>query len=396
MPTVNLTDRKLRSLVSKDQRTDFYDKSLSCFGVRVTPTGRKSFILRYRNADGRERRMTLGKYPALSLADARDRARIILAEVARGMDPAGIAAARRRAPTFRELADEYLERYAKPRKRSWDYDRRMIEYNLLEPWGERKARDIDRFDVMRLLDVIVDRGATQQATRVRALISKVFAFGITRGHVNVNPVAGVPRPITYHARERVLTTDELRRFWSALDDETPVMAAHFKMRLLTAQRGIEVLSMHHDDIDDDWWTIPVGVSKNKASHRVPLSAQSLEVLESVALFNAEHEWVFPSPSRRGHLRWVNKAGREIAERAGIEDFRPHDLRRTAATYIASMGTPRTVVGKILNHAEPGVTAVYDRSSYDAEKRQALVAWGDRVEQIVTGKTAEEKVVGRIG
>jgi integrase len=395
MPKVNLTDRKLRSLVS-DRRTFFWDDSLAGFGVRVTPEGRKTFVVRYRSPhSGRRPQVTIGTYRTVSLADARDRAKGILAEVALGDDPAGVIATRKAAPTFVELSNEYIERHAKPKKKSWRYDQRMIDGYLLEPWGDRKAAEIDRFEVMRLLDEFMDRGSPQAAIRVRALVSKIFNFGVSRGYVDANPVAAVPRPAETSRRERVLTKDEIRRVWTALNDETPVMAATFRLRLLTAQRGMEVMSMRHEDLDGDWWTIPPERSKNKLAHRVPLSQQALAELETVKLFNEDSAWIFPSPNDSGHIRWVQKAAQALRERSAVY-FWPHDLRRTAATFIASMGTDRTVLSRILNHADKSVTATYDRSTYDIEKRRALVAWGDRVEQIVTGKAAEEKVVGRIG
>ena len=116
--------------------------------------------------------------------------------------------------------------------------------------------------------------------------------------------------------------------------------------------------------------------------QVPLSPEALGVLESVLKPSALSDWVFPS-RRGGHVRWVQSAVREIREQTPF-DWRPHDLRRTAATFMTrELGVPRLVVSKILNHADSGVTAVYDRASYDPEKRQALDAWGKLVQEIVS-------------
>lgn len=389
MPTVKrLTDRKLRSLPTGARRVEYMDAGVAGFGVRVEPTGRRTFMLRYRNVNGAPRRLRLGTYPAVTLADARDRARLILADVQRGLDPAAAARERRRAPTFAALADEYMERHAKPHKRSWKYDQQMLDRHLLPEWGALKAREIDRLDVLRMLDAIVARGHAQQANRVRALASKVFAFGVQRGMVEVNPVRDVPRPAPPRSRDRVLSTDELLRVWRALDGETPHMAATFKLRLLTAQRGIEVLSMRWEDVDGDGWTIPAGVSKNKRAHRVPLSPQALAVLEAIRPPEGDDLlssiWIFPAPNDDGqHMRWVQKAATDVRERSGVA-FTPHDLRRTAATFMGSMGCDRTTLGAILNHADPSVTAIYDRSTRDLEKRRALNRWGARLEAIVEG------------
>ncbi len=147
--------------------------------------------------------------------------------------------------------------------------------------------------------------------------------------------------------------------------------------------------MRWQDIDDDWWTIPPEFSKNGMSHRVPLSAQVLEVLKGVERSNSE--WVFPS-ARGGPLSNNGNGLDVIRERSGAE-FRPHDLRRTAATAMTGdLGIPRLVVGKILNHADRDITSVYDRASYDRDKRRALNAWGDRVEEVVSGKAKADNVV----
>lgn len=397
MPTVHLTDRTIRGLDSNGRRVEFFDRSLPGFGVRVTPEGRKTFVLRYRNRESRERRLRLGVYGTVTLADARDRARLLLADVQRGTDPATIVAARKRAATVRELAGEYMERHARPLKRSWRYDAQMVRHDVLPALGDRKAGDVERVDVLRLLDAIVDRGAPYAAVRVRALLSKMYAFGIQRGLVEQNPVRDVPRPIPPRSRERVLTDDELRRLWLALDDESWRVAGSLRLRLLTLQRGNEVTGAGWDEFDGDWWTIPGARTKNKRSHRVPLSPQALAVLDATRAHSGGSGWVFPASRGDGPFAWAGKAARAVRQRLGF-DWTPHDLRRSGASCLASIGFSRTVIGKVLNHAtiDSGVTAVYDRHSYDAEKRQALVAWGDRVERIVSGRPGDEKVAACIG
>jgi integrase len=153
--------------------------------------------------------------------------------------------------------------------------------------------------------------------------------------------------------------------------------------LLTAQRGGEVLGMRWAEVDfsDGCWTIPEERSKNGLSHRVPLSKPALALLEKERLLRGESSWVFPSASGLSPLAGIQKAIQRVRRRAGI-DLRGHDLRRTAASNMASMGIPRLVIARVLNHVETGVTAVYDRHSYDREKREALEAWGRRLEEIV--------------
>lgn len=144
--------------------------------------------------------------------------------------------------------------------------------------------------------------------------------------------------------------------------------------------------MRWEDIDGEWWTIPGEVAKNGRSHRVPLSPPVLSLLEELRGIAGRSKWVFPSPRKKGKpITAVQKATERIAKRSGVA-FTAHDLRRTAASHITGMGISRLVVSKILNHAESGITAVYDRHSYDREKRAALVRWSDHlVEMLGAGK-----------
>lgn len=380
MVRANLTDRGLRSLSTDRLQEDYWDVKLPGFGVRITRQGRKTFVLRYR-ANGRKRRISIGTYPIWSLADARKEARQLLAATAKGGDPQRARKAELAAESFEELAHEYIERHAKRRKKSWKEDQRKLDKDLLPEWAKRKAKDITRRDVFRVLDKIVERGSPSQANRTLALISKIFNFGIDEEILEANPAQRVRKPAKEKSRDRVLKEEEIRALWQALDAEEPVVAGTYRLRLLTAQRGIEVLSMRWSDIDGEWWTIPAAVSKNGLPHRVPLSPQALAILQQLKPLTGSSEWVFESPKKPGtHITAVRKATVRLASGAAV-DFTAHDLRRTAATYMATMGVSRLTIAKILNHAERSVTAIYDRASYDAEKRLALMRWGKKVELI---------------
>ncbi|MDO8678034.1 MAG: site-specific integrase [Acidobacteriota bacterium] len=161
----------------------------------------------------------------------------------------------------------------------------------------------------------------------------------------------------------------------------------FRVRLLTAQRGGEVhgAAWAEFDLATAWWTIPAERSKNGLAHRVPLSPQAVRILKAWRPSAGDSPWVFPSSRKDGpHIAHAQKAIERIVEASGV-DFRGHDLRRTAASLMVGAGVPRLVVSKILNHVESGVTAVYDRHSYDLEKRAALDFWGKRVDDLVHGR-----------
>jgi integrase len=384
VPRMLFTDRGVMSIRPvPGKQIDYFDERMPGFGLRVSGSGRRSWIVIYR-IGGRLRRLTLGPYPYLSLADARAKAKRAISDVVHGGDPAAAKQAERLAETFAEFAVEYLEKHAKVRKRSWREDQRMLERDLLPAWRHIKVKDISRRDVRELLERVVERGSPMQANRLFALIRKMFNFGIQRDVIEHSPCTALSQPMPNRQRDRVLSEQEIRAVWKALERERPLIAASFKLRLLTAQRGAEILSMRweHLDLAAGWWTIPGELAKNGRSHRVPLSGAVLTVLDEVRRLSDGGQELFPSPSRAGSMQYAQKAVERIRKAAGVE-FTGHDLRRTAASHMTSMGISRLTVGKILNHVETGVTAVYDRHSYDREKRQALEEWGRRLAEIVS-------------
>jgi integrase len=343
---------------------------------------------------GIKRRLTLGTYPAISLAAAREQAADALRAVAHGGDPATSKKSAREADTFAELSEEYLEGHAKPKKRTWKKDELVIRKDLAPRFGRLKATDVKRRDVIKLLDEIRERGAPIQANRTLEILRKMYNWAISREIVEHNPCHGIERPSPEHRRERVLTDSEIKAVWQSLGYETPRMAGMFKLRLLTAQRGGEVSRLRWQDIDIDggWWTIPPEFSKNGLAHRVPLSTSALEIIEGMREASGDGQWVFPSRTRTGPCTVIWKSVDRIRMHSGV-DFVPHDLRRTAASRMTGdLRINRLVVSKILNHAEPGVTATYDRHSYDKEKRLALDAWAARLEEIIENRPTSSNVV----
>jgi integrase len=388
-----LTHRTVATLKAPETGIlDVWDANLVNFGVRMAASGLKTFFVRYRAAGARKRRrLKLGTFPSMSLRQARELARKKLSEAELGKDPAGKKAEERKAPTFEGLAELYLDKHA-IHKRSGREDKRIIQNELYPLWRRMHAKAIKRADVFELLDPIAER-APIMANRVLACARKVFNFGIQRDLVQVNPCTLIPMPSKERQRDRVLSDEEIRAVWRELDVERLPVSSVLRLRLLTAQRGGEVLTVRWPDLDFEtaWWTIPSERSKNGLPHRVPLSAQSLRILEELHRQSEDPIWVFPSPRGGAPMGDVHKAVYRIKDRTDIA-FVGHDLRRTAASHMTSMGISRLVVSRILNHAENDVTAVYDRHSYDPEKRQALELWGRRVEEIVTGKVKRGSLV----
>ena len=252
------TPRKLDALKHWAERYEEWEGN--GFGVRVTPRGAKSFVYLYR-FQGKARRMTLGTYadptpngtPTISLAQARVKLAQAQEKLANGGDPGAELVMQRRAEriaeTVRELVDDCLDKWARPRKRSADEDERILKKDVLPSWGRRKATDIRRRDVIALLDGIVARGAPIAANRTLAVTRRMFNWAIGRDVLDFNPCYGVKPPARENRRDRVLTEKEIRALWKGLDDTTianPIWLT-LKLQLATAQRRGEVAAGRSSD-----------------------------------------------------------------------------------------------------------------------------------------------------
>ena len=370
MPRVSLTQKLVESapLPLSCKSVEHFDQRMPGLVLRVSAGGAKSWNVIYRY-QGRARRLTLGRYPVISLDDARARAREVLCGVSRGIDPAD-KRSRPEALNFGELARMFISGHVNRLRRSRQIAR-IIERELLSEWDGRTITSITRRDVAVLISSVAQR-APVLANRVLAIARRLFKWAIGQGLIEVNPCDEVERPTRERARERVLAKTELRQLWIAIEELDPSWRALFQLCTLTAQRVGEVLQMRWDDIDEGWWTLPATSAKNGMSHRVPLSPQALQVLSGlprrgVCVFSAPR-----APERP--LRAYRKAFKRACAIASVTNACPHDLRRTAASMMTSMGVSRLTVGHILNHSDRSVTAVYDRYSYDPEKRAALELW----------------------
>ncbi len=391
---MRLTDRTVAALKAKSERFEKWEDGRTGFGVRVSPAGRKSWLFMYRFT-GKARRMTLGTYPKIPLVTARLRHAKAKQLLQKGIDPGAQAIearkAARDAETVADLAEEYLEKWARPRKRSAAEDERILRKDVLPHWEKRKARDIRRRDVIELLDRIVERGSPIAANRTLAVVRKMFNFAISRDILDSTPVAMIKAPSKENRRDRVLTADEVRALWSGLEDApmTEAVQLALKLQLVTAQRKGEIVGavQAEFDLEEGVWTVPAERAKNAQAHRIPLSPLALRLIGEALELAGESNFLFPSPNGDQPIgaHSVNHALYKSLPKMDLEPFTPQDLRRTAASGMTSLGIPRLVVGKILNHVEQGVTAVYDRHGYDAEKSHALNTWAAHLEDILAGK-----------
>jgi integrase len=408
MPTKNLNYRTVLNLKPKSTRVDYFDESLPGFGLRVTSSGIKTWFYVYR-IDNRLRRWTIGTYPKFSLAEAREKAEGGRDDVKKGIDPAEQKIEAREADTFAELADDFLKRYRKKNgaeKISRDEDERIITAELLPHWQHKKAAAITRRDVKALAQAIADRPAPVQANRVVALVSTIFNFAVDEDLLDTNPAYRIKKLGAEHTRDRVLTDDEIRSLWTVLEKEDAVYQAFYKFALVTGQRmggkrkdRGEILWMRWSEIDEPthWWSIPGERTKNGKAQRVFLTPMARASLKAMRDYQQEKkivsEFVFTTPRSKTQpvtgakhiVKRIREKTKTLSESGEALDFRPHDLRRTVATLMAKNGVSHEIVKKVLNHTDRDVTSIYDRHSYDTEKRRAWERWESVLKRILEAK-----------
>lgn len=363
------TIEHLKSLGPK--RLEVWDTALQGFGVRISPTGRKVWFVVTRVND-HQKRFTIGPYPAISLAEARDEARRIIRDAHLGVAEERPAAP---APALGEVIPPFIELYAKPKIRSWQTSQRLL--GAFQALHRTALRDIKRTDVVRTLDQIIAAGTPYRANRALSALKKLMAWALDRGMIEVNPIAGLKAPATEYSRDRVLTDVELANLLKAADREGYPFGDLIKVLALTGQRRSEVSDMRWSELDFEgrMWTIPAARTKNKQSHTVPLSHAVLRILQAMPRFLGS-DFVFTTTGEKP-ISGFGRAKKRLVATLEVADWRIHDLRRTAASGMARLGAPPHVVEKILNHKSgiiSGVAAVYNRYAYETEKREALEQW----------------------
>jgi len=395
---MKFTDKSIQALKPKKERYEVWDDGKRGFGIRVTPRGIKSFVWLYR-FEKKTKRLTLGTYPKMSLYDAGKLLAEAKAKLNQEIDPGNELVQSRKehrnAILIEDLVKDYLARHARPNKRSASEDERILNKDVLPRWGKRKAISISKREVISLLDEILERGAPIGANRTLACIRKMFNWSISRDILESNPCLSVKSPSTENRRDRVLTQEEIGIFWHTLPQTfmSPLIRLALKFQLVTAQRKGEVISATHSQFDllKKIWIIPASNSKNRQAHRVPLSKLACEIYLQIKSISSTSPFLFPSVKIDQAIRGssVDHALRKNRHILGVRDIAPHDFRRTAASNMASFGINRLVLSKVLNHVDHSVTSIYDRYSYDNEKREALEKWGRFLEQLINEDANEE-------
>ncbi|WP_375289774.1 tyrosine-type recombinase/integrase [Qipengyuania sp.] len=370
-----LSAKAIEAFKPKVKRYEVHDLLCPGFSLRVFPTGRKVFTVKYRYGLT-QRRLPIGVHPRITLAEARNKALEALRLVDDGIDPA--ARRRQLGMNVEAICSDFIRQYARPRNRSWKEAERILQREFVAVHGQRDIREIKRHDILELMDGAIERGAAYQANRIHSNLRKLFNWCMERGIVDVSPVMGTKPPTREQARDRVLTDDEICAMLTAGAKDAYPFRQFVPLLLATAQRRGEVAQMKWSEVDLDakQWVIPADLSKNGKPHVVPLNDFALRLLAEVPRF-PECDWVFTT-TRRSPISGFSKALRHIHAESQTSEWRLHDLRRTAASGMARAGIAPHVVEKVLNHISgtiSGVAAVYNRYGYDAERREAMDKWG---------------------
>ena len=365
--------------------------------------------------------MTLGRYPAMKLSTAHKAHGDAEASLDQGIDPGSIVVTdnheHRRSPNVKALCSDYLVKYAKAHKKSWNKDEELLNRNIIPSIGTIKAKAVKRRDIRTILDTIIDRGSPIAANRTLAVARKMFNWALEHDIVNSNPCTGIKAPGKEKQRDRVLSNEEIQSLWKSLsatqlnDDHndksqiihiSPEIRVALKLQLTTGQRINEVIGITWNEIQEEegeetWWTIPKERTKNGIAHRVYLSDLSIDLLQQAQEINAQRikkskhirqpsDFVFPSPlnnSKPISPVSVSRAVTNNRQAFKIAAWNTHDLRRTCGTEITKLGFNRLIMDKVLNHKDQDIGGIYDRHSYNHEKKDALTAWSTKLLDITS-------------
>lgn len=354
-----------------------WDDNPRGLGLRVYPSGCKAFVLAYR-AQRRKRMMTLGPYGVLTLDAARGLAKRKLADVIEGADPLAEKQKARRGATVKMLCDAYIERHAKPFKKTWTKDKEFIDRHIVPAWGTRQVTSIARADVADLHSKLGAR-RPYLANRLVALAGKMFECAAVWGYLPdnaANPARRIKK-FPERKRDRWVTPEEMPRLAQAIRDKTEgYVQAVLWLYLLTGLRRSELLNLKRADID--WQRAELRLSDTKAGrpHYLPLSAPAMALLKEIPAEEG-NDYLFPGRREGRPLVELKMAWSRVREAAGIPDVRIHDLRRTVGSWLANSGASLALIGRVLNHSQPTTTQIYARFQNDTV-RQALEEHGRRV------------------
>jgi integrase len=389
MPRLKLTKTAIDGLPKPAQDTVYWDSGSPGFGVKVTPKGRKVFVVLYRTAGAgsRLRKYTIGPYGRVTLRQARLAAQKIHAARLEGRDPAAEKADAKRRLVV-DKVDDVLKAFIAQhvyQNRSAPEVSRMLRREIGATWGTRSIHEITKRDIIEVISAIERRGAPSAANKMLKSIKTFFRWCVGRALLAQSPADGIPLPAKETARDRVLSDDELIRVIEAARKIGGIYGRIVEFLALTGQRREEVAQATWEEFDlkQRLWSIPNRRTKNGKAHAVHLSDEAIAVLRATPIAG----YFTFSDSGDKPFNAFSRAKRELDKASAVENWCIHDLRRTCVSGMARLGVPPHVADKILNHRSgtiSGVAAVYQRHDFMAERKEALERWGMHVNSELEG------------
>jgi len=380
---IKFTDLWLQKL-SRPLGKEVHYGDAACTGLSLkhTDKGVKSFSYTFR-LGSKMGRVTLGRYPDVSIRFAREKTEDLRRIVASGIDPRTQKKDRleRSELTVSIMIDRFIEQYAKPKNKSW----KQAQYNLITylvpVLGSYPIGDVTRRDINSILDDLMEQGKGHTANRTLAHVRKFFGWLTERDLLENSPVAHIKRRYREAQRDRELSSEELRAIWHASEALSASYRAWLRLSLLCGQREMETARMRRSQIKEGVWHLSSSDTKNKRLHLVPLSTQAQSIVDN--LMECEGDCLLVS-GRIGDqpINGFSKLKARLDELSGVEGWKLHDLRASMATNLGKLGYDRFMIMRVLNHKDGGVTAGYDRYSYLNEKKEALQRWADRLDEII--------------
>jgi integrase len=375
MARKTLTDNGVAALKPRSKLYAHPDPQLPGHYVRVAPTGRKSFVAVARDPRGKQIWTTIGSASLISIEDSRAKARVVITRIRAGQDRAG-------PQSFQAVAEEWLKRHVDARGlRSGHEIKRQLYRDVMPVWGGREFESIRRADVVKLLDHVEDDAGARSADLVLSIVRGICNWYSLRDEDYANPIVkGMMRHSAKgHARQRILSDDEIRAVWMAYSIGD-AYGDLIKLALLTGQRQDKVASMRWADVSvDGEWSIPNGTREKGTGGTMPLPTMALDIIRARPRLG-ESSYVFAG--RHSYIKGFAKLKRALDLKVSIPHWQFHDLRRTARSLMSRAGVRPDIAERVLGHAIKGVEGVYDRHSYREEKAHALKALAGLIESIL--------------
>ena len=378
----SLTELTIRKAKPADKRYDLFDASARGLGLRVAISGTKSWFI-MRRFNGRMLRITFGRYPEISLANARLKVPEVLREMADGRTQG-----QRKSDLFKIVLEEWLKK-DQAKNKSVHQVKMAMYLHALPALGNMSVTSITKRDVNKMIDKVVDAGSPVAANRILAYTKRFFSWCKERDILDQSPVEAIKLPSKENDRDRVLNLGEIKSFWISCDKMGYPWGPIFQLLLLTGARLKEIsqASWSEISISDRILDLPGSRTKNERAHQIQLSVQTLKILLSLPKVEGQ-DFLF-STNGKTPVSGFSKVKKRLDMLCGVTNWRFHDLRRSFATHSSEkLSVSPVIVDKILNHRTGqvrGVTAVYQRGEYLAERREALQKWGDYIERLVAGE-----------